>query len=139
MSDDRKGQWFGSMESVKHTPGKINNMVQLLKRIFPWYSGLVLGAGLTANAQTSNFRSLYLKDVDVWCGNTTTENTIPQLLFGEWFQLHHLLRSGVVRLQQHHQKNQLAAFMSRARQNYGITQFGASGRFILSSGLHHSL
>lgn len=102
-------------------------MVQLLKRIFPLVFGLVLGAGLTANAQTSNFRSLYLKDVDVWCGNTTTENTILNYCSGNGFNYIIFYDLGSFDFSSTTKKNQLAAFMSRARQNYGITQFGASG------------
>ena len=85
MSDDRKVSGSDQRNRQTHTLRKINNMVQLLKRIFPLVFGLVLGAGLTANAQTSNFRSLYLKDVDVWCGNTTTENTILNYCSGNGF------------------------------------------------------
>lgn len=77
--------------------------------------------------QATNIRGLYLKDVHLWLGNTTTENTILTYCQGNGYNYICFYDLGSLNWSNTTVKNNLAAFFSRARANYGISQFGASG------------
>lgn len=102
-------------------------MAHSITRMILLFFTLMLGEGITAAAQNSNFRALYLKDIDVWCGNTSTENTILNYCSGNGFNYIIFYDLGSFDFYSSTKKNQLASFLSRARQNFGITQFGAAG------------
>lgn len=82
---------------------------------------------LTSFGQANNVRSFYLKDIHVWLGNTTTENAILNYAQGNAFNYIIFYDLGSLNWSSTTVKNNLAAFLSRARANFGITQFGASG------------
>ena len=82
---------------------------------------------LTSFGQANNVRSFYLKDIHVWLGNTTTENAILNYAQGNAFNYIIFYDLGSLNWSSSTVKNNLAAFLSRARANFGITQFGASG------------
>lgn len=80
-----------------------------------------------AYGQSNNVRGFYLKDITSWLGNTTQENTILNYAQGNGYTYIIFYDLGSFNWSNTTQKNNLAAFMSRARSNYGMTQMGASG------------
>ena len=89
---------------------------------------------LTSFGQANNVRSFYLKDIHVWLGNTTTENAILNYAQGNAFNYIIFYDLGSLNWSSSTVKNNLAAFLSRARANFGITQFAKSFRNSLEGG-----
>src|SRR5436190_7757936 len=77
--------------------------------------------------QSNNCRAFYLPHINTWLGNTVEENKILSYAANNGFNyiifydLHLLDYNNSV------QTNNLASFLSRARNNYGISQAGACG------------
>ncbi len=96
-----------------------NKVVKLL-------AGLLLIC-LTSFGQSSNVRAFYLKDIHVWLGNTTTENSILNYAQGNGYNYIIFYDLGSLNWSSVTVQNNLASFLSRARTNFGVTQMGASG------------
>lgn len=77
--------------------------------------------------QATNVRAFYLKGINGWLGNTTQENAILDYAQGNGFNYIIFYDLGSLNWTSTTVKNNVAAFLSRARANYGITQMGASG------------
>lgn len=88
---------------------------------------LLLSWSAVMNAQSNNVRGYYLKDVNSWLGNTTQENTILNYSQGNGFTYIIFYDLGSFDWSSTTKKNQLAAFMTKARNTYGITEISASG------------
>ena len=82
---------------------------------------------LTSYGQSSNVRAFYLKGINSWLGNTTQENAILDYAQGNGYNYIIFYDLGSLNWTSTTVKNNVAAFLSRARANYGITQMGASG------------
>ncbi|MEY4593959.1 MAG: hypothetical protein RIQ47_369, partial [Bacteroidota bacterium] len=75
----------------------------------------------------NNVRGFYVPGTDTWIGNTTTENAILSYASGNGYTYITLYSLGSFDWSNSTKKNQLASFISRARNTYGISQVGASG------------
>ncbi len=82
---------------------------------------------LTSYGQSTNVRAFYLKDIDNWLGSTTQENAILDYAQGNGYNYIIFYDLGSLNWSSSTVKSNVAAFLSRARANYGITQMGASG------------
>jgi hypothetical protein len=71
-----------------------------------------------------NVRGFYLQDVGTWLGNTTSENEILQYAQGNGFNYILFYDLGDINWSSSTKKNQLGAFISKARTQYGIIQIG---------------
>jgi hypothetical protein len=81
----------------------------------------------TSAGQSNNVRGFYVPGTDTWIGNTTTENAILSYASGNGYTYITLYSLGSFDWSNSTKKNQLASFISRARNTYGISQVGASG------------
>ena len=71
-----------------------------------------------------NIRGFYLQDVGTWLGNSVKENEILQYAQGNSFNYLLFYDLGDISWNSVTNKNQLAAFMNKARTQYGIIQIG---------------
>ncbi len=71
-----------------------------------------------------NVRGFYLQNVGTWLGNITSENEILQYAQGNGFNYILFYDLGDISWTNTVQKNKLAAFISKARTQYGIIQVG---------------
>ena len=71
-----------------------------------------------------NVRGFYLQDVGSWLGNTTKENEILKYAQGNGFNYILFYSLGDISWTNSTNKNQLGAFIKKARTSYGITQIG---------------
>ena len=71
-----------------------------------------------------NVRGFYLQDVGTWLGNTTKENEILKYAQGNGFNYILFYDLGDISWTNSINKNQLGAFIKKARTTYGITQIG---------------
>ena len=71
-----------------------------------------------------NVRGFYLQDVGTWIGNTTKENEILKYAQGNGFNYILFYDLGDISWTNSINKNQLGAFIKKARTTYGITQIG---------------
>lgn len=78
-------------------------------------------------SQSNNVRGFYLKDVPSWLGNTTQENTILNYAQGNGYTYIIFYDLGSFDWSNSTKKNQLAAFLTKARTTYGMTEMSASG------------
>ena len=69
-------------------------------------------------------RGFYLQDVGDWLGNNSEENEILEYAQGNGFNYLLFYDLGDINWSSSTEKNQLAAFMVKARSQYGITQIG---------------
>ncbi|TAH37930.1 MAG: T9SS type A sorting domain-containing protein [Bacteroidetes bacterium] len=81
-----------------------------------------LTVGISSKAQ--NVRGFYLQDVGDWLGITADENDILAYAQGNGFNYILLYDLGDINWTSTTEKNQLAAFIRKARTQYGIVQFG---------------
>lgn len=72
-----------------------------------------------------NIRGFYLTGIGSWLGNTTKENAILSYAQGNGYNYINFYDLGSVSWTSTTEKNLLASFMSRARTQYGVLQFGA--------------
>lgn len=98
-----------------------------MKNIFLALLTIFVMIGTFTFAQSTNIRGLYLKGINTWLGNTTTENDILNYCQGNGYNYITFYDLGSLNWSSTTVKNSLASFMSRARANYGVSQFGASG------------
>ncbi|MFM2135564.1 MAG: hypothetical protein RL021_964, partial [Bacteroidota bacterium] len=95
------------------------------------FAAFVLGIFMlitqAAQAQTANVRGFYLSDVDVWIGDTIVEDSILWYASGNAFNYIAFYSLGSFDFTDAVKKNQLAAFIRRAKTSYGINQVGAIG------------
>lgn len=82
---------------------------------------------LTSYGQSTNVRAFYLKGINSWLGNATQENAILDYAQGNGYNYIIFYDLGSLNWSSTTVKNNVAAFLSRARTNYGMTQMGASG------------
>ncbi len=87
---------------------------------------LILSVLLTLSASSfgQNVRGFYLQNVGSWLGDATEENEILQYAQGNGFNYILFYDLGDINWSSTTEKNQLAAFMVKARNQYGITQIG---------------
>lgn len=78
----------------------------------------------TLSTKAQNIRGYYLQDVGTWLGNTVLENEILTYTQGNGFNYILFYDLGQINWNNSAQKNQLAAFMNKARTQYGIIQIG---------------
>lgn len=71
-----------------------------------------------------NVRGFYLQDVGDWLGNTTKENEILDYAQGNGFNYILFYDLGDINWNSSTEKNQLGAFIHKARTSYGILQVG---------------
>ena len=71
-----------------------------------------------------NVRGFYLQDVGSWLGNTIKENEILKYAQGNGFNYILFYSLGDISWTNSTNKNQLGAFIKKARTTYGITQVG---------------
>ncbi len=71
-----------------------------------------------------NVRGFYLQDVGSWLGNTTKENEILKYAQGNGFNYILFYSLGDISWANTTNKNQLGAFIKKARTSYGINQIG---------------
>ncbi len=81
----------------------------------------------SAMAQSNNVRGFYLPDINLWIGNTTTENAVLSYASGNAYTYITLYGLGSFDWSSSTKKSQLASFISRAKNTYGIIQVGAAG------------
>src|SRR3954471_2431745 len=79
---------------------------------------------LSSTAFSQNVRGFYLQNVGSWLGNATDENEILQYAQGNGFNYILFYDLGDINWSSSTEKNQLGAFMKKARSQYGITQIG---------------
>ena len=79
---------------------------------------------ISLSALGQNVRGFYLQEVGTWLGNITSENEILQYAQGNGFNYILFYDLGDISWTNTTQKNKLAAFISKARTQYGIVQVG---------------
>ena len=72
-----------------------------------------------------NIRGFYLQDVGDWLGSSTKENEILQYAQGNGFNYILFYDLGDINWNSSTEKNQLGAFIKKARTQYGINEIGA--------------
>jgi hypothetical protein len=79
------------------------------------------------NAQSTNIRGYYLKDLNGWLGDSTQENTI--LRYAQNNNLNYIIMYdlGSFDFRSTSNKNKLAFFIRKAKTQYGLFQIAASG------------
>ncbi len=93
-----------------------------MNRIKLLFLAVLFTLGISAEAQ--NVRGFYLQDVGDWLGNTTEENAILDYAQGNGFNYILLYDLGDIDWNSSSEKNMLAAFIRKARTQYGVLQFG---------------
>lgn len=78
-------------------------------------------------AQTPSLRGIYINDFSSVFGNTVLEDSILKYAQDSSFNYIALYDLHTINFSNTAQKNQLASFIKRAKQNYGITYVGAVG------------
>lgn len=78
-------------------------------------------------AQSNNVRGFYLRNINTWIGNATSENTILSYAQGNGYNYIIFYDLGSFDWSSTTQKNKLAAFLTKARNTYGITELAPSG------------
>ncbi len=76
------------------------------------------------NSFAQNIRGFYLQDVGDWIGNSTKENDILNYAQGNGFNYILFYDLGDINWSSSSEKNQLAAFIRKAKTQYGILQVG---------------
>jgi hypothetical protein len=79
---------------------------------------------ISVGSFAQNIRGFYLQDVGTWLGNSVKENEILQYAQGNGFNYILFYDLGDINWNSTTEKNQLAAFMNKARTQYGILQIG---------------
>ena len=82
----------------------------------------LISVSATSNAQ--NIRGFYLQDFDDYLGNSTEENKILAYAQGNGFNYILFYSLGQINWNSATEKNQLAAFIHKAKTQYGIIQVG---------------
>ncbi len=95
-------------------------MIRRTTRLFLLFFLLLTGT----NSFAQNVRGFYLQDVGDWLGNTSEENEILEYAQGNGFNYILFYDLGDINWNSTTEKNQLAAFMRKAKTTYGITQIG---------------
>jgi hypothetical protein len=85
---------------------------------------LLLGS-LTSFGQS--VRGMYVKDIDNWLGNTTSENAILTYAQGNAYTYMVFYDLGSLSFSNSSTKNALASFIHRAKTQYGLLEMGAAG------------
>jgi hypothetical protein len=80
-----------------------------------------------AQAQNPTVRGFYLSDCDIWIGDSIAEDSILWYASGNAFNYMAFYSLGSFDFADPIKKNQLAAFIRRAKTSYGISQVGAIG------------
>ena len=75
--------------------------------------------------QSNNFRAFYLPNINTWLGNTVEENIRLSYAANNGFNYIIFYDLHLLDYNNNVQTNNLASFLSRARNNYGIIQVGA--------------
>lgn len=78
----------------------------------------------SATTYGQNVRGFYLQDVGDWLGDASEENEILEYAQGNGFNYILFYDLGDINWNSSTEKNQLGAFMKKARDQYGITQIG---------------
>ncbi|MBP6335901.1 MAG: hypothetical protein KA444_10565, partial [Bacteroidia bacterium] len=86
------------------------------------FLAVLLALGTTSSAQ--NVRGFYLQDVGDWLGVTADENAILDYAQGNGFNYLLFYDLGDINWNSTTEKNLLAAFIRKARTQYGIIQVG---------------
>ncbi len=86
---------------------------------------VLLSSSLSSSGQSNNCRAFYLPNINVWLGNTAEENTRLNYAASNGFNYIIFYDLHLIDFNNSIQTNKLADFLSRARNNYGITQAGA--------------
>jgi hypothetical protein len=79
---------------------------------------------ISIDSIAQNVRGFYLQDVGDWLGDATKENNILSYAQGNGFNYILFYDLGDINWNSTTEKNQLAAFMRKAKTTYGITQIG---------------
>lgn len=96
-------------------------MIKNVSKVF--LLSLLLLVSFTTFGQ--NIRGFYLRGIGNWLGNSTKETAILTYAQGNGFNYINFYDLGYVNWSSTTEKNKLASFMSRARAQYGVLQFGA--------------
>lgn len=81
----------------------------------------------SAFPQSNTIRGFYLKNVNTWLGSASQEDAILNYAQGNGFNYIILYDLGSFHWNSTTDKNELSAFIEKARTQYGISEFGASG------------
>ena len=81
----------------------------------------------TAVGQSTNIRAFYVKGINTWLGNTALENAVLTYAQGNGYNYLLFYDLGGLNWTSTTVKSNLAAFLTRGKSTYGITQYGASG------------
>lgn len=93
-----------------------------MNRIQVLLLAVLLSLGLSSEAQQT--RGFYLQDVGDWLGSASDEDAILAYAQGNGFNYILFYDLGDINWSSSTEKNQLAAFMRKARTQYGITEIG---------------
>ncbi|HRH67236.1 MAG TPA: hypothetical protein PLU53_13115, partial [Bacteroidia bacterium] len=88
---------------------------------------LLLTWSAVSFSQSNNVRGFYLKNINTWIGNTTSENSILNYAQGNGYTYIIFYDLGSFDWSSTTKKNQLAAFLTKARTTYGMTEMAPSG------------
>ena len=83
--------------------------------------------GQLAFGQSNNVRGMYVKGINSWLGNSSSENAILTYAQGNAFTYLLFYDLGSLNFSSSTTKNALANFISRAKTQYGIVEVGAAG------------
>ncbi len=84
-------------------------------------------AGQLAFGQSNNVRGMYVKGINSWLGNTTSENAILSYAQGNAYSYITFYDLGSLNFSSSTTKNALASFINRAKTQYGLVEIGAAG------------
>lgn len=102
-------------------------MIHQLRKIGILVSFILLASSFQVAAQSNNIRGFYLSDINSWIGNSTSEDAILNYAQNNGFNYFALYDLGSFDFNSSTKKNLLAAFIKKAKTQYGVSQFGASG------------
>ena len=77
--------------------------------------------------QANNVRGMYVKNINNWLGNATSENALLDYAQGNAYTYIVFYDLGSLNFSNTTTKNALASFISRAKTQYGLLQIGAAG------------
>ena len=88
---------------------------------------VLLCASQLSFGQANNVRGMYVKDIDNWLGNATSENALLTYAQGNAYTYILFYDLGSLNFSSSTTKNALASFISRAKTQYGLLEIGACG------------
>ncbi len=77
--------------------------------------------------QANNVRGMYVKDIDNWLGNASSENALLTYAQGNAYTYILFYDLGSLNFSSSTTKNALASFINRAKTQYGLLEMGAAG------------